>query len=165
MDPFFDRDLENFKRLHADGAISVGIIVTRGSSLQDNLRQLVPRLAVENGLNSNEAVENYGLTRTARQKTATEKRVRASGSSFEEAFATLFVADKFGAATTHWGKLDDRVRRGVGNPCPLVLIGLPSSIVSFEENLDLEDIAREEEELVESGILPGDGETLPGLFG
>ena len=29
-DPFFDRDLENFKRLHAEGAISVGIIVTRG---------------------------------------------------------------------------------------------------------------------------------------
>jgi hypothetical protein len=27
-DPFFDRDLENFKRLHSDGAISVGIIVT-----------------------------------------------------------------------------------------------------------------------------------------
>src|SRR6185437_15717359 len=25
-DPFFDRDLENFKRLHADGAISIGII-------------------------------------------------------------------------------------------------------------------------------------------
>jgi Restriction endonuclease BglII len=23
-DPFFDRDLENFKRLHAEGAISVG---------------------------------------------------------------------------------------------------------------------------------------------
>ena len=29
-DPFFDRDLENFKRLHVEGAISVGIIVTRG---------------------------------------------------------------------------------------------------------------------------------------
>jgi len=29
-DPFFDRDLENFKRLHADGAISVGMILTRG---------------------------------------------------------------------------------------------------------------------------------------
>ena len=25
-DPFYDRDLENFKRLHADGAISIGII-------------------------------------------------------------------------------------------------------------------------------------------
>jgi hypothetical protein len=28
-DPFYDRDLENFKRLHADGAISLGVIVTR----------------------------------------------------------------------------------------------------------------------------------------
>jgi len=31
-DPFFDRDLENFKRLHADGAISVGVIIPRGKS-------------------------------------------------------------------------------------------------------------------------------------
>ena len=29
-DPFFDRDLENFSRLHGDGGISAGIIVTRG---------------------------------------------------------------------------------------------------------------------------------------
>src|SRR5437868_12439309 len=29
-DPFFDRDLENLKRLHVDSAISVGIILTRG---------------------------------------------------------------------------------------------------------------------------------------
>jgi len=28
-DPFFDRDLENFQRLHGEGAISVGAIVTR----------------------------------------------------------------------------------------------------------------------------------------
>ena len=27
-DPFFDRDLENFQRLHEDGAISVGIVLT-----------------------------------------------------------------------------------------------------------------------------------------
>lgn len=32
-------------------------------------------------------------------------------------------------ATTHWSKLQARVRRGVGNPCPLVLIGLPANIV------------------------------------
>lgn len=32
-DPFFDRDLENFKRLHAEGAISVGVLITRGASL------------------------------------------------------------------------------------------------------------------------------------
>lgn len=41
--PFFDRDLENFKRLHADGAISLGMIVTRGRSLHDSMRLLVRR--------------------------------------------------------------------------------------------------------------------------
>jgi hypothetical protein len=44
-DPFFDRDLENFKRLHAEGGISVGAIVTRGSSLQDDMMELVRRFA------------------------------------------------------------------------------------------------------------------------
>jgi hypothetical protein len=39
-DPFFDRDLENFKRLHADGIISIGAIITRGATLQDSLRDV-----------------------------------------------------------------------------------------------------------------------------
>ena len=53
--------------------------------------------------------------------------------SFVDAFTDKFVSDKFGQATTHWRKLMDRVSRGVGNPCPLLLIGLPSSIVTFDE--------------------------------
>jgi len=40
-DPFFDRDLENFKRLHADGAISVGFIVTRSAALHEGLVSVV----------------------------------------------------------------------------------------------------------------------------
>lgn len=40
-DPFFDRDLENFKRLHADGVISIGAIITRGASLQESLREVI----------------------------------------------------------------------------------------------------------------------------
>mgnify|MGYP002715700711 CR=1 FL=1 len=40
-DPFFDRDLENFHRLHAQSVISVGIIVTRGRSLQAALPGIV----------------------------------------------------------------------------------------------------------------------------
>jgi hypothetical protein len=43
-DPFFDRDLENFKRLHAEGAISVGVMVTRGVTLQDGLGGLCSSL-------------------------------------------------------------------------------------------------------------------------
>jgi hypothetical protein len=42
-DPFFDRDLENFKRLHAEGAISAGIIVTRASSLHEHMEEFVYR--------------------------------------------------------------------------------------------------------------------------
>ena len=34
-DPFFDRDLINFQALHHEGAIAVGVIVTRGPDLQD----------------------------------------------------------------------------------------------------------------------------------
>src|SRR6266404_4375731 len=46
-DPFFDRDLENYKRLHADGAVSLGILITRGTSLQDEMRTMVLRFARE----------------------------------------------------------------------------------------------------------------------
>lgn len=33
-DPFYDRDLLNFQALHREGALAVGIIVTRGAELQ-----------------------------------------------------------------------------------------------------------------------------------
>src|SRR5690606_13057841 len=33
-DPFFDRDLLNFQALHHEGALAVGVIVTRGPRLQ-----------------------------------------------------------------------------------------------------------------------------------
>ncbi len=36
-DPFFDRDLLNFMALHREGAIGVGIVVTRGPELQQML--------------------------------------------------------------------------------------------------------------------------------
>ncbi|KZS67839.1 BglII/BstYI family type II restriction endonuclease [Mycobacterium ostraviense] len=33
-DPFYDRDLNNFQALHREGAIAIGVIVTRGPTLQ-----------------------------------------------------------------------------------------------------------------------------------
>lgn len=133
-DPFFDRDLENFKRLHAEGAISIGIIVTRGTSLQDAMRDLVLKFIQQNNISTFDGLAEFGYTPTARQKnTIIDASTRSNNPlSFEEAFVRQFVSDKFGAATTHWSKLEDRVKRGVGNPCPLVLVGLPASIVSFE---------------------------------
>ncbi|HUZ11684.1 MAG TPA: BglII/BstYI family type II restriction endonuclease [Caulobacteraceae bacterium] len=135
-DPFFDRDLENFKRLHAEGAIDVGVVVTRGASLQDALVGLVRRFADERQLAGVQALLALGLNPTRRQQSDFERRVRG-GQTFREAWAQSFVQDKYGASTTHWRKLDDRLRRGVGNPCPLLLIGLPASIVTFGEGLDI----------------------------
>jgi hypothetical protein len=135
-DPFFDRDLENFKRLHADGGISLGAIVTRGASLQDSIRNLVRRFADDQTINSHADMERIGLNPTKRQINEVMKRVNRKKDPipFRDAWAGHFVSDKFGAATTHWTKLQDRVQRGVGNPCPLVLIGLPSSMVTFGED-------------------------------
>lgn len=135
-DPFFDRDLENFKRLHADGAISLGVIVTRGPDLQDAMKGFVRRFVDENNINGHEDMPRIGLTRTPRQIREVMARVarEVNPLSFRDAWVEHFVSDKFGAATTHWRKLEDRVNRGVGNPCPLLLIGLPASIVTFNED-------------------------------
>lgn len=134
-DPFYDRDLENYKRLHADGAISVGVIVTRGSSLHGNMRSLVRRFLDERGIDGLSALVEWGYEPTSRQRAAIEQRIERSRTpiTFRDAFVDKFVSDKFGEATTHWRKLDDRLHRGVGNPCPLLLIGLPDSIVTFNE--------------------------------
>ncbi|MCE9610674.1 MAG: hypothetical protein K8R23_10815 [Chthoniobacter sp.] len=126
-DPFYDRDLENFKRLHAEGAISIGGIVTRGKSLHEGMRDLMERVAEKHGIDNVEKLAPF-YSPTTRQKRLYEAAEERMG-SFAKGWARAFVADKFGEATTHWRKLDDRVRRGVGNPCPLLLIGLPIDVV------------------------------------
>ena len=130
-DPFFDRDLESFKRLHAEGAVSVGGLVTRGESLQQNMRSLLRRFADERAIDSLDQLDRFGYTPTRRQREAIEQRAGRTA-NFRQAWVDVFVGDKFGEATTHWRKLQDRVLRGVGNPCPLVLIGIPESAVSFD---------------------------------
>jgi hypothetical protein len=134
-DPFFDRDLENFKRLHAEGAISVGIILTRGSSLQAQMYELVRRFADNRRIVDFDSLAAAGVTPTPKQRQNIRQRVERERDpvGFADAWTNNFVSNKFGAATTHWDKLQDRVARGVGNPCPLLLIGLPASIVVFDE--------------------------------
>lgn len=126
-DPFFDRDLENFKRLHADGVISIGAIITRGSTLQDSLRDTVAGFARKKGVNTVKALKEY-YSPTVRQLENIDRASKSKG-SFEDGWAHAFVSDKFGEATTHWRKLEDRVHRGVGNPCPLLLIGIPRQVI------------------------------------
>jgi len=127
-DPFFDRDLENFKRLHSDGVISIGAIVTRGTSLQEEMRSLIEAFARKQGLDSMAKLSAF-YSPTKRQEDLILKAAKTSG-SFQAGWAHAFVSDKFGESTTHWRKLEERVQRGVGNPCPLLFIGIPKGVVS-----------------------------------
>lgn len=53
----------------------------------------------------------------------------ARSESFSHFWAAMFFSDKCGMATAQWPKLMDRVARSAGNPCPLVLIGLPATVI------------------------------------
>ena len=129
-DPFFDRDLENFQRLHAQSAVSVGIIVTRGASMQAAFHDRIAARLAADGVAEEAQLARYGIAeRTAQQRRAVQMRM-ARGQSFAEAFTGVFVASKFGQATTHWAKLAARVERGVGNPCPLLLLGIPDTVLT-----------------------------------
>jgi hypothetical protein len=128
-DPFFDRDLENFNRLHADSAISVGMIITRGATLQEGIEERILNFANAHGIQSFDDLIDFGVDPTRRQRQAVLNIVQRTGRPFAEIWAHLFVADKFGQATTHWAKLQARLARGVGNPCPIVGIGIPLSCV------------------------------------
>jgi len=130
-DPFFDRDLENFKRLHTEGAISIGGIITRGESFQRSIRPLLLEFARQREIQTIDDLQKFGYSPTARQRKNIETRVRRNDGDLPQAWVDVFVADKYGEATTHWRKLDERVRRGVGNPCPLILIGIPGTVIKL----------------------------------
>jgi hypothetical protein len=83
-DPFFDRDLNNFRLLFDLRAISVGIIITRCDELQNIFKEL------------------------------------GRGASY-------------GASTTHMGKLLPRILGGSGGGCPLLAIGIKSTL--YEEDI------------------------------
>ena len=101
-DPFYDRDLENFQRLHVEGAISVGIILTRGQSLQRDMRGIVLRFARARNVADFDDLADIGVTPTQRQR----RLVEGSGGEFAADWARVFVADKFGwrrrTGTSSW---------------------------------------------------------------
>jgi hypothetical protein len=129
-DPFFDRDLDNFQRLHADGAISLGVIITRGASFQNGIQNLIREYAYAAGFQTADDLARADMQRTRRQIRQVEQLVERSGFAFPDAWAKVFTSDKFGTATTHWDKLDRRLVRGVGSPCPILAIGIPLGVVT-----------------------------------
>ena len=101
-DPFFDRDLENFQRLHAQAVISLGIIVTRGAALQAAMAATVAGYLRANGIDAAERL--LPLRHEAADRPAGAGGGAAGGGrgGVRRGLARTFVADKFGPATTHW---------------------------------------------------------------
>ncbi len=97
--------------------------------MQKGLSKAFETFAKKNGINSIEKLQKF-YHPTERQREMIKRGTKPKG-SFEKGWAQAFMSDKFGEATTHWRKLEDRVHRGVGNPCPLLLIGIPIDVVVF----------------------------------
>jgi hypothetical protein len=131
-DPFYDRDLENFRKLHQIGELSLGIIITRGASLQRELLQVYTRFLEE--LYPFDMAKL--LTRISSSDNAKNLIAKFIGLPKEESIKRIAAAlyySKYGAATTHMDKLLLRLNRGVGNPCPFILIGIGSERLIKDE--------------------------------
>ncbi|HET9661758.1 MAG TPA: BglII/BstYI family type II restriction endonuclease [Thermomicrobiales bacterium] len=59
-DPFFDRDLLNFMALHREGALAVGVIVTRGPELQRYLGKVVKTSERERSKKFGQSTTHWG---------------------------------------------------------------------------------------------------------
>jgi hypothetical protein len=114
-DPFYDRDLENFRKYHALSLISLGIIITRGESLQRELYNVFEQHFIANPNAIEEQIPRYqGLS----------AKVLKNPDNRTTIVAKHCYSSKYGTATTHWDKLIQKINRKVGDPCPLVLIGI-----------------------------------------
>jgi len=102
--------------------------------LQAFMLEAVRRFVDERKIASFDDLLVHGYEPTTRQRNAVTKQITRLKKplTFQDAWTNNFVKNKYGKATTHWEKLMDRVERGVGNPCPLLLVGLPASMVRFD---------------------------------
>lgn len=122
-DPFFDRDLENFRKLHELGELTLGIVITRGATLQEELLNVFHRFLFNiYPFNIERLLEFISLSR--KDQAIIKKLLEEPKEIALDKIAKKIYTSKYGSTTTHMGKLLLRIVRGVGNPCPLVLIGI-----------------------------------------
>jgi hypothetical protein len=98
---FYDRDLDNFRKLHALGVLSVGVIVTRATSL-DNTFLGIDRLLAE---------MPYQYTR----KNGRREHITS-------------ISEKYGSSTTNADRLYPKIEGGAGGQCPLLVFAMKDPI-------------------------------------
>jgi hypothetical protein len=102
-DQTFDRDLYAFNAFFLSGIIDVGVLVTRGESLNPLLRKL-----------------GQSLTKHGKPEYKQVKGKRVPRMTHE----------KYGASTTWWGKLVYRLNAGRNGGCPVLAVGITPACVS-----------------------------------
>ena len=123
-DPFYDRDLENFRKIHQIGELSLGVIITRGTSLQNELINVFERsLSSLDVLDMPNILSLMSLSDNAKEKIK-DTLINVPKDKAAKTISNLMRSSKFGTATTHMAKLLLRIDRGVGDPCPFILIGI-----------------------------------------
>jgi hypothetical protein len=122
-DPFFDRDLENFRKLHQVGELALSIIITRGQSLQDELIDVYKRYLESVYPHTIDQLSMFfSLSQKAKARIA--NFIELDKEDAIHSIARDLCSSKYGTSTTHMDKLLTRMNRGVGDPCPLILIGI-----------------------------------------
>lgn len=122
-DPFFDRDLENFRKLHQVGELVLGVIITRGASLQDELIEVYKRFLESLYPYTKESLSaEFNLSQKA--ETRIGRMVLLEKEDSINSIARDLCSSKYGTSTTHMQKLITRMERGGGDPCPCILIGI-----------------------------------------
>jgi hypothetical protein len=121
--PFFDRDLQQFRWGHEIEEQALGIIITRGNSLQVELEQVIVRALTALDPFNMETLDNtIDFSKKAGAKV--NNIVKKSGREGIGQIARVIHSSKYGTSTTHMSKLLEHVERGAGDPCPLILIGI-----------------------------------------
>ena len=105
-DQTFDRDLNNFRSLFELRRISVGVIVTRSDELQEIFNKITTDCASCAG--------------TGKRGKAVCRKCEGRGQDV--------IGKKYGASTTHMGKLIPRIESGRGGGCPVLVFGISSRL-------------------------------------
>lgn len=101
-DQTFDRDLYAFNAFFLSGVIDVGVLLTRGESLNPVLRQL-----------------GQAKNKNGEPEYKTLRGVKVPRMTHE----------KYGASTTWWGKLVYRLNAGRNGGCPVLAIGITAACI------------------------------------
>ncbi len=131
-DSVYDRDLTNFQWLYQYGFISLGIIITRGETLVDRLKDYISEYYGERMPFELDDINTHspeGQTVTPRQITDIKARFNTGNYAKEEAIASVLYLDKYGESTTHYTKLQNKINQGKGGFCPICVITIEEARV------------------------------------